>query len=130
MQKNKVDNVTALLQMRDDMKSYADAAEKLAESIAVMADVLISIGQKHKAELDALEHIDPPADETKSAESKANEKPVTLEDVRAVLAKRSAEGLKEKVKSLLQSHGAKRLSDVKPEEYSTLLAEAEVLKDA
>ena len=61
--------------------------------------------------------------------SNKEEKPVvTIEEVRAVLAEKSQAGLTGKVKSLLESFGANKLSAVLPEEYGHLLAAAKELK--
>ena len=55
------------------------------------------------------------------------EKPLTLEQVRATLAEKSRAGHTSEVKALLIKHGADKLSDIDPAEYPALLAEAEVL---
>lgn len=57
------------------------------------------------------------------------EKPITLEAVRAVLADKSRCGFTAEVKALIEKHGAARLSEVDPANYKALLAEAEVLGD-
>lgn len=58
------------------------------------------------------------------------EKTLTLEDVRAVLADKSRKGFTADVKAILTKHGADKLSDVNPAEYKVLLAEVEVLGNA
>ena len=60
-------------------------------------------------------------------ESKPTSKPLTLEDVRAVLAEKSRNGHTAKVRELLEKHGAAKLSEINPSEYPALLAEADVL---
>ena len=60
-------------------------------------------------------------------ESKPTSKPLTLEDVRAVLAEKSRNGHAAKIRELLEKHGAAKLSEIDPQKYSALLAEAEVL---
>ena len=60
-------------------------------------------------------------------ESKPTTKPLTLEDVRAVLAEKSRNGHTAKVRELLEKHGAAKLSEIDPQKYAALLAEAEVL---
>jgi len=57
------------------------------------------------------------------------EKPIKLEDVRAVLADKSRAGLTAQVRELLQKHGVDKLSDIDPAEYPALLKEAEGLTD-
>ena len=59
-------------------------------------------------------------------ESQAAEKPIKLEDVRAVLARKSAEGHTTKVQELLRKYGADKLSRIDPSHYAVLIAEAEV----
>ncbi len=58
------------------------------------------------------------------------EKPFTLEDVRAVCADKSRKGFTAEVKAILTKHGADKLSEVDPAEYNALLAEVEVLGNA
>ena len=60
-------------------------------------------------------------------ESKPPSKPLTLEDVRAVLAEKSRNGHTAKIRELLEKHGAAKLSEIDPHKYAALLAEAEVL---
>ena len=55
-------------------------------------------------------------------------KKVSLEDVRAVLAKLSQLGKTAEVKKLIVKHGAQKLSDVPESEYVSLLHEAEGIK--
>lgn len=58
----------------------------------------------------------------------APREPVPLEKVRSVLADKSRLGHTAEVKALLQKHGAQKLSEIDPAEYSILLAEAEALR--
>lgn len=51
-------------------------------------------------------------------------KPVTLEQVRAVLAEKSRSGHTAKVRELLQKHGAAKLSAINPTAFEALLSEA------
>ena len=60
-------------------------------------------------------------------ESKPTSKPLTLEEVRAVLAEKSRNGHTAKIRELLEKHGAAKLSEIDPKKYAALLAEAEVL---
>ena len=66
------------------------------------------------------------AEEPRKAEVPAP-KPIPLERVRAVLAEKSVQGKRKEVQALINKHGAERLSDIAPEHYASLLAEAEVL---
>mgnify|MGYP001763407698 CR=1 FL=1 len=63
--------------------------------------------------------------------AKAEEpEPVTLEQVRAVLAKLSQAGHTAKVRELIQAAGASKLSEVDPAKYGQLLEQAEAIADA
>lgn len=54
----------------------------------------------------------------------------TKEDVREVLASKSAAGFKKEVKELLEKFGAQQLKQVDPKDYAALLKEAEVIGNA
>lgn len=70
------------------------------------------------------------AEEPKTEPQSEEEKPLTLEDVRAVCADKSRNGFTAEVKAILTNHGADKLSEVDPAEYKALLAEVEVLGNA
>ena len=55
---------------------------------------------------------------------------ITMEEVRAVLAQKAASGLSDEVKALLDKHGAKKLSDINPEDYDQLIKETEAIGNA
>ena len=61
------------------------------------------------------------------AKQEPKEKPLVLEEVRAVLAEKSRAGHTAEVKELLSKYGADKLSAINPAEYAALLAEAEAL---
>ena len=68
--------------------------------------------------------------EPTSAEPAPLEPAIPLETVRATLADKSRAGFTAQIRSLLQKHGADRLSGVDPVHYKALIEEAEALKDA
>ena len=53
--------------------------------------------------------------------------PITLEEVRAVLADKSIQGHTAAVQALIHKRGVEKLSQVDPAQYASLLAEAETL---
>ena len=66
-----------------------------------------------------------------AAREKAEEKkPLTLEEVRAVLANKSKDGFTEQIRELLKKYGSDRLSGINPTNYQALLEDVEGLKDA
>lgn len=54
----------------------------------------------------------------------------TKEDVRGILAAKSAAGFKKEVKELLEKYGAQQLKQVDPKDYAALIKEAEVIGNA
>jgi len=93
-----------------------------AESLVAVSDSLITLFNGNEPEADA-------PTKQMQAESAPTQKPVSLEQVRAVLAEKSRSGHTAKVRELLERHGANKLSEIPITEYATLLAEAEVLGD-
>lgn len=62
-----------------------------------------------------------------SAANATKAEPITLEQVRAVLAAKSQAGKQPEVKALITKHGGQKLTDLNPSCYEELLKEAEVL---
>lgn len=100
---------------------------KMSELSAVL-DTLIECGNKLTETAEKLRSLysaeEPPKEEIQTEKS---QKEVSLEEVRAVLAEKSRAGKTAAVKELLQKHGADRLSDIDPNEFVALLADAEVI---
>ena len=91
----------------------------LADNFQVLADIVAGSDSNEAAQPET------PASE-KVPETKT--KPVTLEQVRAVLADKSQQGLTSEVRVLLEKYGAQKLSQIDPVQFSALLADAEKLK--
>lgn len=70
---------------------------------------------------------DEPITVTQEQSKTAEEKVLTLEEVRAVLAEKSRAGFTAQIKEILVKHGAEKLSAVNPSEYEAVLKEVEVL---
>ena len=86
-----------------------------AQSLNAVADSLTALFSSSQSEV------------TVQSESKPTSIPLTLEEVRAVLAEKSRNGHTAKIRELLEKHGAAKLSEIDPQKYAALLAEAEVL---
>ena len=100
-----------LLDVVEDIRSLADSLQTLANAISEdnVAD---------EASVTAVETVaKPPVT-------------VTLEQVRAVLAEKSHDGLTEQVRGLLQKYGAQKLSAIASDRYADLLRDAKELNDA
>lgn len=87
-----------------------------AQSLNSVADSLTALFRGNQLEPSRQTEPKPPT-----------QKPLTLEAVRAVLAEKSRNGHTAKVRELLEKHGASKLSEIDPQKYAALLAEAEVL---
>lgn len=90
-----------------------------AQSLAAVADSLTALFSSD--EDTPTEKVSPAATQPKAT---PKPKPITLEQVRAVLAEKSRSGHTEEVRVLLETHGANKLSEIDSKEYPTLLAEA------
>ncbi len=125
--------VKLLLDVIGDLRSLADSLQAVADAVADNSAAeaeLTTTKEPEKAgkngkgdtKKDTVKKDAKPA-----AKQEQEEKPLTLEEVRAVLAEKSRSGHTEEVRELLAKHGADKLSEIDPAEYAALLAEAEVL---
>lgn len=117
--------VKLLLDVIDDLRSLVDSLQAVADAVAendASAEMTTTNEPEEKGRTKAA------AKKTTAKKSaKAEEKPLTLEEVRAVLAEKSRAGHTAEVKELLNKHGADKLSEIDPAEYPALFADAEVL---
>jgi hypothetical protein len=109
--------------------------------ITIKADELIAALTKLAAALESkqIEYVQGPAvvatvesaiakvDTPNIEQAMPNPAPITIEQVRAVLAEKSQSGKQPHVKALITKFGAKKLTDIDPARYTELLKEAEVL---
>ena len=122
--------VKLLLDVIGDLRSLADSlqavADEVADNGAAEAEMTATKGPE-KAGKTGKAAKNTAKKDAKAAKQEPEEKPLTLEEVRAVLAEKSRSGHTEEVRELLAKHGADKLSEIDPAEYPALLAEAEVL---
>ena len=102
-QKTKADVTELLLKTADDLTALADSVRALCASLA----------DSSQAEA-----------KPQSAKKKQT---VPLEKVRGVLAEKSRDGYTAEVRSIIQSFGADRLSEIDPSQYEAVLKKTEVL---
>ena len=105
---------------------------KLAADYSVLAEDLKKLaGEEAPAESEKEEKVDVPFEgEEKNVPPKQEKKPekkYTMADVRKKLSSLSSGGKTAEVRELLVTHGANRLSEIKPEDYAVLMEEAENL---
>jgi len=125
--------IKLLLDVIWDLRSLADSLQAVADAVeddgTAEAEMTVTkepeetgkAGKTGKAAKNTAKK------DAKPAKQEPEEKPLTLEEVRAVLAEKSRSGHTEEVRALLNKHGADKLSEIDPVEYAALLAEAEVL---
>ena len=106
------------------LTAVADSLTVLFGASAVPAGMLAQGGEGNdqKANGESVNIADGKVKTTQSAEPKP--KPVTLAQVRAVLAEKSRCGHTAQVRELLERHGAAKLSAINPTEFESLLSEA------
>lgn len=86
-------------------------AENLASSIGVLLTALESDEEVPK----------------KEEKANQNEKTYEIEDVRKILADKSRLGHTAKIRELLEKYGAKKLSQINPENFGELISDVEKL---
>ena len=124
--------VKLLLEVIGDLRSLADSLQAVADAVADNGDAeartetVVKPEKKGKSGK-ADRNISGTREKTCCSGWIPEEKPLTLEEVRAVLAEKSRAGHTAEIRELLNKHGADKLSEIDPAEYAALLAEAEVL---
>ncbi|KGP75595.1 rRNA biogenesis protein rrp5 [Desulfosporosinus sp. Tol-M] len=99
--------IKLLLDLVEDIRSLADSLQALCDK-AVQGE--------------------PDSGQTQPVESETPEPSnISLEQVRTVLTDKSRNGLTAEVRELIRKYGADKLSEIKPEHFSAVLKEAEVL---
>ena len=119
--------VKLLLEVIGDLRSLADSLQAVADAVA--DNGAAEAGKTDAKEPEKVGEAGKAAkkEEKPAVKQTQGEKPLTLEEVRAVLAEKSRAGHTAEVRELLNKHGADKLSGIDPAEYAALLAEAEVL---
>ena len=96
-----MNRMSELATIKDELLSCSTVLKSIAENLQELARNLVA-------------STPPPA-----------EPPLTLADVRKVLAQKSVEGHNVKVHELIRKYGAEKLSAVDASHYAAMLAEAE-----
>ena len=103
----------------DKMQQLGDDLARLAASIAKIAAELKSVSLFNQGSSEPESQVEAPDPE--------KPKQPTLEEVRGILADRASNGHREAVQALIQKRGAKKLSDIDPAAYQSLIEEASAL---
>ena len=119
--------ISELRTAAQSLTAVADSLTVLFGASAVPAGMLAQGGEGNdqKANGESVNIADGKLKTMQSAQPKP--KPVTLAQVRAVLAEKSRCGHTAQVRELLQKHGAAKLSAIDSAEFESLLSEAAVI---
>jgi hypothetical protein len=101
-----------------------DKAQQIGNNLACLAASIAEIAEEIKAMYESAQETDAGGGESESPKPKAP----TLEEVRGILADKASRGHRDAVQSLINKHGANRLSDIDPSEYPTLIKEAQAIQ--
>ncbi|WP_018704556.1 hypothetical protein [Anaeromusa acidaminophila] len=110
-------------ELRTAAQSLAAVADSLTALLAANAAPAVVFTQSGNGQTEHADTAHSKVTDRKSS-SAPKPKPVTLEQVRAVLAEKSRRGHTAKVRELLQKHGAAKLSEIDPAQFEALLSEA------
>lgn len=112
----------------DEMITCGEGIVKATKELTACGERMIQSAKKLR-ELFSTESLPEPkalaANEDLPAKEEAPVKTYSKEEVRGILAGKSAKGHGKAVKALLSKYGADKLSTLNPEHYATVVAEAE-----
>lgn len=98
------------------MHSLADGLEAVAYAFADSQELFVDAAPVQK-----------PVEIGQPTKKEIVKKVPALEDVRAVLAVKSQNGMTAEVKGLISKYGGSKLSDIDPKHYADIIRDAEVL---
>ena len=111
--------IQAINEWADAMDMVAKAARAIAKIATVIAEQTQGLAAPQALSIEAKEEA-PKTKATTKKKDTDNEPEVTQGMIRTLLAEKSQAGLTSKVKEVLNSFGAEKLSAVKPEDYPAL----------
>ncbi len=118
--------IQAINEWADAMDMVAKAARAIAKIASVIAEQTQGLAAPQALAIEAKEEA-PKAKASTKKKDTDSEPEVTQGMIRTVLAEKSQSGLTPKVKELLNSFGAEKLSAVKSEDYPALYEAAKAL---
>lgn len=124
---------------KKDISLLIEGLRRISDEFTALADILEGKSSNEETEQTSAPVKEAVANEAPSSEA-ITEKTVeeaapaepdsatyTLQDVRKILADKSRKGYTDKVKAILEAHGAEKLSALPESEYAAVVKEAEVL---
>lgn len=111
-------------------KKTASTAEIILNAVKELKELFSSSTAPAAIPQQAPVTEDPEAETKQESAPAAEAKTYSFQEVRGIMAGLSGKGKKAEAKNLLQKYGANRLSEIKPEDYAALVADAEVIANA
>ena len=112
----------------NDVTAVIEKIGKCSESLVIISEQISFIAKTVAEILSELQKdSDKPAPKIEKKQEPAKEKPLSLTEVRKILADKSRAGFTAEIKQILIKHGAEKLSEIAPSEYAALVADVEVL---
>ena len=118
--------MSELSQVLEEMISCGEGMIRAARTL----QEIFSVAEEAPAQPETKEAKKPEKAEASEAKQPEAAPTHTKEDVRGVLAAKSAAGFKKEVKELLNKFGAQQLKQIDPKDYAALMKEAEVIGNA
>ena len=109
----------------DEMITCGEGIIKATKELTDCGERLIQTAKKLKEIFTTEDLPKPKALEEKKEAPVKEEKIYSKEEVRGILARKSAKGYGKEVKALLSKYGADKLSTLSPEHYAAIVADAE-----
>lgn len=106
--------IKLLKQVVDDLKNLSSSLEDLVQAME---------GESITTEVKIENNVSTKAEELESDDKKQ----IKLEDVRAILAEKTRLGFTKEIKQIILDLDATKLSEVKPQDYPTILEKVEGL---
>ena len=108
-----------LLSVIEDIRRLADSLQSLCEVIAEEKSEQTFVEEKSEVVEDESTEL--------LTNSTKEEKTISLEEVRGILAKKAQEGKQAEVRELIKTYGVSKLSEVEAKHYVELMKKAEEL---
>lgn len=103
-----------------DMTIIIEEIRKCGEALTKIAEVLSA--SNNLAEKPSVQET------SETNDTVTEQKKITLEEIRAVLAEKSRNGFTAEVKALIRKFGVEKLSDIEESKFAEVLAEVEAIK--
>ncbi len=117
-----------ILKIEAWLEALIVAAQNMVDATKAIKDIISEEESHRSTKKNASKQLfDPTPSKREEPQTEPETKTYTFEEVRGIMANLSGSGKKAEAKALLTKFGASRLSEVKEEDFSALVAEAEAI---